>query len=126
KHQVVCYYVTDVKVDDPVHQVETDETDRENDAGVFIDVAGCNSVELVDVFFGVDEMLGSWSCDFFVCTSVDGVFQRAALRVGLGIVNFEPYLLEQRAWPKPRPLTRYTTLILERLELNGQIFKENV
>jgi len=22
--------------------------------------------------------------------------------MGLGIVNFEPYLLEQRAWPKPQ------------------------
>ena len=31
KHQIVCYNVTDVQVNDPVHEVEADEAHGEND-----------------------------------------------------------------------------------------------
>jgi hypothetical protein len=41
-------------------------------------------------------------CGLFVSASVDGILQSAALRVNLGIVDFESHLLEQRAWPKPQ------------------------
>lgn len=102
EHQVVCYDVTDVQVDDPVHEVEADEADGKHDTGILVDVAGCDSVQLVDILARVDEVLGCWSRGFLVCTAVDSVLQRTALRVDLGIVNFEPYLLEQRARPKPQ------------------------
>ena len=62
-----------MKVDDPIHEVEADEADREHDAGVFVDVAGRDPVQLVDVFARVDEVLGGWSSSLFVSTAVDGV-----------------------------------------------------
>lgn len=38
QHQIVRYHVADVQVDDPVHQVEADEADREHDAGILVDI----------------------------------------------------------------------------------------
>lgn len=38
QHEVVCDYVADVEINDPVHQIEANETYREYDAGVLIDV----------------------------------------------------------------------------------------
>lgn len=91
-----------MQVDDPVHEVEADEADGKYDSRILVDVAGRDSVQLVDVLTRVDEVLGCWGRGFLVCPPVDSVLQRTALRVNLRIVNFEPYLLEQRARPKPR------------------------
>ncbi|KAJ4429388.1 hypothetical protein ANN_21545 [Periplaneta americana] len=108
EHQVVSDHVADVQIDDPVHEVEADEADREDDARVLVDVAGGDAVQLVDVFARVNQVLGCLG-GLLVRPAVDGVLQRAPLRMGLGVVDFETHLLEQRAWPGPTPLTRYTT-----------------
>jgi len=40
QHEVIRNHVADVKVNNPVHQIEANETYREYDAGVFVDVRG--------------------------------------------------------------------------------------
>lgn len=115
KHEVVCHDVADVQVDDPVHEVEADEAYGKHDAGILVDVTGCDSVQLVDVFARVDEMLGRRGSGLFVSTPIDRVLQSAALRVDLRVVNFESHLLEQRAWPKPQ--TTYKVHNTNRLDV---------
>lgn len=38
QHEVVRDHVADVEVNDPVHQIEANETYREYDAGILVDV----------------------------------------------------------------------------------------
>nr|CAD7572422.1 unnamed protein product [Timema californicum] len=54
QHQIVGHHVTDVEVDDPIHEVETNETHGEHYTRVLIDIARRDPVQLVDVFGGVD------------------------------------------------------------------------
>lgn len=49
EHESLCNKVADVQVDNPVHEIETDEADRENYSRVFVYVARRESVELVEV-----------------------------------------------------------------------------
>ena len=49
KDEVVVGYIRDVQVDDPIHEVEADETYREHDARVLVDVRRRTSVEFVEV-----------------------------------------------------------------------------
>ena len=41
--QVLSHHVRDVQVDDPVHEVEADEGDGEDDAAILVDVAGSHA-----------------------------------------------------------------------------------
>lgn len=43
QHQIVGHDVAHVQIDDPVHQVEADKTDRKYDARVLVDIRGRNS-----------------------------------------------------------------------------------
>lgn len=43
QHQIIGHDVAYVQIDDPVHQVEADEADREHDSRVLVDIRGCNS-----------------------------------------------------------------------------------
>ena len=45
----------DVQVDDPVHQVEADEADREEDAAVLVNVGGRDAAHLLQVLLAVKE-----------------------------------------------------------------------
>ena len=36
--QVLCHFITDMHVDDPVHQIETGESDWEKDTRIFVNV----------------------------------------------------------------------------------------
>lgn len=38
QHEIVCNYVADVEINDPVHQIEADEAHWEHDAGILVDV----------------------------------------------------------------------------------------
>jgi len=38
QHEIIRDHVANVEVNNPVHQVEADETHREHDAGIFVDV----------------------------------------------------------------------------------------
>jgi hypothetical protein len=82
QHQVVGDDVTDVQVNDPVHEVETHKTNGEHNPRVFVNVAGGDAVQLADVLAGVQEVRGRGrrtpSAALFVRPSVHRVFQGAA------------------------------------------------
>lgn len=42
--------ITEMLVYDPIHQLKTDERDREKDATVFVNVRGCHAKHLIQVF----------------------------------------------------------------------------
>ena len=48
--QIVCHDVGDMQINDPVHEVEADETDGENDARIFVNVGRRESVQFVEIF----------------------------------------------------------------------------
>jgi len=97
QHQVVGHHITDVQIDDPVHEVEADKAHRKHDPRVLVNVTGRDSVQFVDVLARVHDVLwGQWSdVAVVVPAAVDGVLQRTALEVVLWIVGFESHLLEQ-------------------------------
>lgn len=49
-HEVLSHFVADVKVDDPVHQVETGEGHRKEYSRVLVDVRRRNAHHLLQVF----------------------------------------------------------------------------
>jgi len=63
-----------VQIYDPVHEVKANETHREHDPRVLVDVTGRDAVHLVDVLVGVHDMLRGNGCDVVVISAaVDGV-----------------------------------------------------
>lgn len=92
QYKVVSHHITDVQVDDPVHQIEADEADREHNAGVLVNITGGHAVQLVDVLPWMDQMLRR---RLLIRPTVDCVLQCPTLKVGLGIVHFKPHLLKQ-------------------------------
>lgn len=50
--EIFCGIVRDMQVDDPVHEIETDETNRKHDPRVFVDVRRWATIQLVETLRG--------------------------------------------------------------------------
>lgn len=48
--EIVGHDVGDMQIDDPVHQIEADETNGEHDARILVDVGRCETPQFVEVF----------------------------------------------------------------------------
>ena len=52
-HQVWHHVFTDIQIDNPIHQVEANERNREEDSGIFVDVGRRNASHLLQVLLAV-------------------------------------------------------------------------
>lgn len=60
--EIVGYYVTDVQVDDPVHQIEADKADRKDDARVLVDIRRRYAWKIESVFVDIVRLFAVYKC----------------------------------------------------------------